>query len=315
MRDQQVIILLVAVLISVLGQKAPSQLYGLWFCADDGCLWATEPNYSNANWIINRGDGKTTPNVVSFAFLDPIALLRQTTDSTFLNGVPRGMTSQAVSYFKNKGIVVQFSIGGYSYTPNWDSALSQNPSQLAINVAQVAKQFGVGIEIDYESDGPNSNGIDTFVKKYRSIIPYGEDGPSLLTVDVGAGTGYLTQISVLASQWLNQSLINWENAMVAGSPDLTADYFEMYWQEHLDGSAYDGVPPVPGDQLTGALWCSYWATECKVYDGSTLQQVMPWVESHKMRGIFFWTAGCPAPPSDCAVNCTGIQQGSIEFLG
>ena len=58
-----------------------------------------------------------------------------------------------------------FSIGGASYSSNWDSALASNAVQLATNAANIAKQYGVGIEIDYEQDSSGSmNSLTTFVK-------------------------------------------------------------------------------------------------------------------------------------------------------
>ena len=48
------------------------------------------------------------------------------------------------------------SIGGISYTKDWTKALGTNPTQLGINAANAAKQFNVGMEIDYEkSSNPN----------------------------------------------------------------------------------------------------------------------------------------------------------------
>jgi hypothetical protein len=57
-----------------------------------------------------------------------------------------------------------------------------------------------------------------FFKTYRSIIPQGSSPASYLTVDMGAGTGYLTEVSKLATTWLNETKIQWANAMVTGSP-------------------------------------------------------------------------------------------------
>jgi hypothetical protein len=43
------------------------------------------------------------------------------------------------------------SIGGFSFISHWEKALKANPTQLGINAtANAAKQFNVGMEIDYE---------------------------------------------------------------------------------------------------------------------------------------------------------------------
>ena len=69
------------------------------------------------------------------------------------------------------------SIGGFSYTKLWDKALSANPTQLGINAANAAKQFNVGMEIDYEkSSNPNLTGLQQFVSAYRSVLPYDATG-------------------------------------------------------------------------------------------------------------------------------------------
>jgi len=51
------------------------------------------------------------------------------------------------------------SVGGFSYTKNWDKALGNNPTQLGINAANAAKQFNVGMEIDYERAAIRLDGI------------------------------------------------------------------------------------------------------------------------------------------------------------
>src|SRR5437879_9562659 len=112
-----------------------------------------------------------------------------TTDSTTVNGIPSGMTAAVVNYFESKGIRVMMSIGGFSYTKLWDKALSTNPTQLGINAANAAKQFNVGMEIDYEkSSNPNLTGLQQFVSGYRSVIPYdptGNNFPARLPIDLG----------------------------------------------------------------------------------------------------------------------------------
>jgi len=65
-----------------------------------------------------------------------------------------------VSYFTSHGIRVMLSIGGITYTNDWDTALATNGAQLGSNAAALAKQLGVGIEIDYEnSSSPNLTGL------------------------------------------------------------------------------------------------------------------------------------------------------------
>jgi len=285
-----------------------SKIYSAWYCGDDSCLWANPPS-SNQSWLINRGDGNPTFNIVIFAFIDPMKLLQGT--------IPAGFTSGEVNYFKNKNVYVIFSIGGASFGTNWDTALTQNAVQLATNAAKIANQYGVGIEIDYEQDSATNMGLlTTFVKTYRSIIPFdGSDSPapqSILTVDLGAGTGYLSAISAAAGGWISSGLVNWANAMVSGDPNGDNT---QYWQQHLTGASWANIPPLPAKYLVGCLYASSGATDCNTYSGTNLQTGVSWIQSNKARGLSFWAAGCPAGPNQCANNCPGIEQGSKAFLG
>ncbi|HKD99358.1 MAG TPA: hypothetical protein VKB69_17410, partial [Micromonosporaceae bacterium] len=177
----------------------PIQVYGAWHCGNDACTWAAVRDMTdfdtNNHWIVDRGDGHPSVNLVVLSFVNPLRLLNQTNDAGDVGGVPRGMTSAIVSYFTSHGIRVMLSIGGITYTGDWDTALSTNPAQLARNAAAVAQQLGVGIEIDYEnSSSPNLTGLQTFVSTYRSILGYdatGANPAARLTIDLAAGDRYL----------------------------------------------------------------------------------------------------------------------------
>jgi len=278
-------------------------------CGDDGCLWAKQPNLANANWIINRGDGNVTYNLVIFAFIDP---------NTLISGnIPAGMTQASVDFFKSKGINVMFSIGGEVYSSNWDTALRKNAAGLGKNAAMIAQKFGVGIEIDYESGGSESL-LTTFAQAYRSVIPFdGSADPkpeSLLTVDLAAGTGYLTSVSQWAAGQLGSTL-NWAYAMVSSGPWSTISAASQYWQQHLDGSSWNNMPPMKPNYLVVSLYSSSGSPNCKSYSGTVLEGAVGWVKGKGSRGISFWAVGCPAGPASCVQDCSGIQQGSKAFLG
>jgi len=290
------------------GLPSLEKVYSAWYCGDDSCLWATAPT-GNITWLIDRGDGKPTVNVVIFSFVDPVKLLA--------GSIPSGFTRNLINYFISKNIYVLFSIGGASYASNWDQALASNAEQLGKNAAAIAQQFGVGIEIDYETDSSSSMpALTTFVKAYRSVIPY-QSGPSpapqsILTVDLGAGTGYLTAMSATAAGWLSANLVNWANAMVSGDPNGDNT---QYWQQHLDGASWANIPPMNASQLVGSLYASSGAADCQTYQGTVLPTAIAWIQQNNARGLSFWAAGCPAGPTQCASNCPGIQEGSKVFLG
>jgi len=181
----------------------------------------------------------------------------------------------------------------------------------------VAKALGVGIEVDYEQDSSTyMNALNQFAQVYRSIIPYDSSpnrpAQSVLTIDLGAGTGYLTAVSKLASGWLQNNLANWANAMVAGSPFGSATEAEQYWQQHLDGVGWANIPPMNPQQLVVSLYASSGSKNCKQYDGTVLADVVVWAKQKNVLGIAFWAAGCAS--SQCIDNCNGIQTGSKNWL-
>src|SRR3954454_16311264 len=105
------------------------------------------------------------------------------------------MNTAVINYFQSRGIRVMMSIGGFSYTSHWDKALKANPTQLGLNAANAARQFNVGMEIDYEkSRHPNLAGLQKFVSAYRSVLPYDPTGnhfAARLTIDLGNDDLYL----------------------------------------------------------------------------------------------------------------------------
>jgi len=97
----------------------PISIYGAWHCGNDYCTWGTVRSVSEFDsknhWLIDRGNGVPSVNLVILSFVEPLKLLNKTTDSTTLNGIPRGMTADIVNYFKSRNIRVMLSIGGITY--------------------------------------------------------------------------------------------------------------------------------------------------------------------------------------------------------
>src|ERR1700758_1387750 len=173
------VVLAVLLMTSRIAAQTPIQIYGAWHCYSDACSWASVPNMTTFDtdnrWLIDRNmDGTYHPsvNLVVLSFVDPVKLMNLTTDSTTTNGIPIGMNTAVINYFQSRGVRVMMSIGGASFTSHWNKALGANPTQLGINAANAAKQFNVGMEIDYEnSSQPNLSGLQQFVTAYRSQIP------------------------------------------------------------------------------------------------------------------------------------------------
>lgn len=300
-------------------------VYGAWHCGNDYCTWASvrdmDDFHYNNGWIINRGDGFPSANIVILSFVHPLRLLDKTTDSGTLNGVPVGMDANVVNYFKNAGIRVMFSIGGHTYTDAWNQALDRDPAQLGLNAAEMANTFGVGVEIDYEENSdPRLAALDQFIRAYRSVIPYdatGQNHAARLTIDLAVGNRYLTKLSKEAGlKWLqvDNPVLDHFNAMVPNTGDPSTDQ----WQEHIDGYL-TGVPKAPA-KMTGAIWLTRRRnpiTNCTDYHNSTqkahatyAQTVAPNGEgtSSGMQGFLFWAAECPSTRNACTTppnTCEG----------
>lgn len=217
------------------------------------------------NWLKNSGI-----NVVSLAFLKPTEILNTSTCASGIctdKGVRIGMPG-AIDYFKGEGMDLVFlSIGGATYTSFWEEVLKTNATaeDFATKVAAIAQFYQVGIEIDYEeSSSPNLAGLEHFVKTYRSIIPYNHTywtPESFLTLDFGQGAQFMGPIANwVAKNAFNtdpaKRLLNWANAMVAGSRESRVTDLIDRWNQHVNGYSTLQTHPIAPAYLVGSLWSS-----------------------------------------------------------
>ena len=326
-------LLLLVTLLAALPAAAhatPVSVYGAWLCGNDACTWASVRNMTDFDtknrWLINRGDGVPSVNLVVLSFVQPLKLLNRTTDAQTLNGVPRGMTPEVVNYFKSRGVRVMLSIGGITYVDAWNQALATNATQLGLNAAQVAQSLGVGIEIDYEENtSPNLTGLQSFINAYRSQLPYDASGANhaaRLTIDLAAGDRWLIALTRKATaDWLNTTtpVLDYANAMVTSKQFNNAADAQSNWQEHIDGKAQYNPPilPLAAAKFTGALYivtgqnpcpeCINFASSLISSTGTYVQNVQTRVgTTNGMLGYMFWAAECPStrricttPPNSC----------------
>ncbi|MFC7217664.1 hypothetical protein ACFQLX_05680 [Streptomyces polyrhachis] len=319
----------------------PPQIYGAWHCGDDYCTWTTERPVaefdSKNHWLVDRGDGRPSVNLVVLSFVEPLKLLHKTNDAGTVDGVPRGMTPEIVDYFTSRGIRVQLSIGGITYTDEWDAALAENAHQLGLNAAETASRLGVGIEIDYEQNtNPNLTGLQSFIDAYRSVHPYDASGarhPARLTIDTAPGDRWLIDINRKATRdWLRTDtpVLDYANAMVpARQPSVSSAIAN--WQEHVDGKAQYAppVPPLAPAKFTGGLYIGYGSRtlpECTDFAASLQNLTGDFVQntapngagtSSGMLGYMFWAAEKPStrglgtqPPHTCE---GGVGAGAAHY--
>jgi hypothetical protein len=315
---------------AVIAATTPISIYGSWHCGNDACTWATVRTVSEFDsknhWLIDRGDGRPSVNLVVLSFVNPLKLLNKTTDAGNLNGIPRGMTPDIINYFKSRGVRVMLSIGGITYTDDWNAALATNATQFGLNAAEAAQQLGVGFEIDYEENTtPNLAGLQAFINAYRSVLPYdatGTNHAARLTIDLAAGDRWLIGICREATaKWLTTSnpVLDYANAMVT-SRQLSAAQTIENWQEHIDGKAnYSPVIlPLAPAKFTGALYLVTGrspAPECVDFNNSLQKSTGTYVQTvapngagttSGMLGFMFWASEMPstrrittAPPNSC----------------
>jgi hypothetical protein len=311
--------------------QTPIQVYGAWLCSSDYCTWGAPraiAEFDEKNhWLIDRGDGRPSVNLVVLSFVHPYRLLKKTTDAGNLNGIPRGMTADIVNYFKSKGIRVMLSMGGITYTDAWDQALAENATQLGLNAAAVATELGVGWEIDYENNkNPNLPGLEAFIAAYRSVHPYDASGVNparRLTIDLAAGARYLIALTRKATaDWLRTDapVLDYANAMVPARQPSSSEA-QAHWQEHVDGKPQYGppIPPLAPAKFTGSLYIAKGGKplpECVNYSKSLQQAadvrggVLPnGAGTRRMLRFMFWAAEKPAtrsigtvPPYTCELG-------------
>jgi len=322
------------------------EVYGAWHCGNDFCTWGTVRDMTNFDtnnhWMIDRGDGSPSVNLVILSFVNPLRLLNQTNDSQTANGVPIGMNSAIVSYFTSHNVRVMLSIGGITYTKDWDTALNTNPTQLGTYAAQVATRLGVGIEIDYENNtNPNLTALQSFINAYRAILPYdatGANPAARLTVDLAAGDQYLVAIAAKATtDWLNTSspVLDYANAMVPNKQPTSASAAESNWQQHISGypRITPPVPPLAPAKMTASLYivtgknpapeCTTFSSSLENSTGTFVQTVAPAGAGTTpgLLGYMFWAAECQGthsvcttPPNTCQGGVgVGAQTYSIPF--
>ena len=184
------------------GGVEPQQLliYGVWHCGNHYCDWSdpyytpSSVEFNEANqWIIAGNDDNPSVNLVVLSFLEPLELLYQTTNEAFQNGIPIGMTSDVVNYFKSHGIRVMISMGGITYTESWNNALTTDAAELARLASQAVANLGAdGLEIDWENGTPDEEelaGIETFIDTYNDL------SDTVLTLDLAVGDRYLQELS------------------------------------------------------------------------------------------------------------------------
>ena len=269
--------------------------------------------------------------------MNPLRLLNGITDTTTVDGVPKGMTQEIVDYFKSKGIRVMLSIGGITYTKDWNTALATGCGRdSGAAAAAVATRLGVGIEIDYEENrSPNLSGLQAFIDAYRSVHPYdaAADAAARLTIDLAAGDRWLIGITQKATaDWLRSDdpVLDYANAMVPARQPTSSGAIAN-WQEHVDGKPQYAppIPPLSPAKFTGSVYVAEGSRvrpECNNFASSLQKSTASFVQTWRRRcrrraigmlGWMFWAAEKPSvrgvgtqPPNTCE---GGVGAGATAY--
>jgi hypothetical protein len=319
----------------------PIQVYGAWHAGNDYCQWGSVRDldeFDQANhWLVDRGDGVPSVNLVVLSFVHPLKLLNKTNDSQTVDGIPTGMTPEIVDYFTSRGIRVMLSIGGITYVKAWNEALAANPTQLGINAAEAAHRLGVGIEIDYEENrNPDLAGLAAFIDAYRSYVeprtgrdtqydPTGSNPAARLTIDLAAGDRWLIALTAKATaDWLTTAtpVLDYANAMVPARQPRSASEAQANWEEHVDGKPRYSppIPPLAPAKFTGGLWlvggkpipeCTSFSSSLQYKTGNYVQTVPPQGAGTTpgMLGYMFWAAECEGTRTVCTTPPHGCEGG------
>src|SRR5690242_9305850 len=87
-------------IVSRLSAQTQMEIYGAWHCYSDACSWASVPDMTtfdtDNHWLIDRGNGSPSVNLVVLSFVNPVKLMNLTSDSGNTKGIPIGMTTAVV---------------------------------------------------------------------------------------------------------------------------------------------------------------------------------------------------------------------------
>jgi hypothetical protein len=314
-----------------------SKIFGQWYF--DSVRSAHQNASAAPTWI------KDAANFISIAFVQP-------SEITSLGD--KALTFAMVTHIKQlqaMGLYVVISIGGASFSGDWDFLADRNQTENAANVAVGwAQKHNVGIEIDYEGSGGWTCGknkatvatpllnIGHFIETFRSAVPVGK---GVLTLDVYAAQGGGPGLTYLINRYLpgssttpdfcagseaglvtNGKTLDFINIMVAGSddPKTIQTFVEGYVGKNAQIAGSGNAQRIFSPVLPSRATVSMNARDNCATSGNLLP-VVEYARKIGLRGIMQWAIapyGCgpgswnnPLRVSDWDCNCNANSPGMI----
>jgi hypothetical protein len=252
-------------------------------------------------------------NAISLAFLDPADLPRSRT-------VPPVFATVA-SYWKSHGKTVFFSIGGMAYAERWTWLSDMNATaSIGKLLATVARDYSVGIEIDYEGGRDPTSGLVSLVTAFRQNgCPI---GTCVITMDLyGSPGGQPWQTNTVKALLPSTgkpgqgsgNYLDFVNVMVIdGQPIPTSITFWNQW------IASGVLNPLRATFGLNAGWPGLGICQGDSTAHQGMDVAVAWIKQHQAYGSLAWAVCPPAPgqPTTCGdwqPSCNAAAPG-LKYL-
>jgi len=196
------------------------------------------------------------------------------------------------------------SVGGVTWGEEWKEALDAGAANLGRKLADLALNYNVGIEIDYEENWAlNDPVVQQQVLDMAAAFRARAGNETILTADIGAASGesgrYLNNLFEFGR---NSGHFSWFNAMVdfdGGS--FSFDRYETYWRTFLGKDQQVVVP---------SLYARSGSNRACQENTANVERAAQFILDNDFKGMYFWEVGLASP-----TNCPGVASIKPLFDG
>jgi hypothetical protein len=278
-----------------------AKISGPWYYIADG-LTGSHAYNPVPSWLDNGG------NTISLAFMNPA-------DLTGSGDPVPAVFKTATTHFKDLGKQVYYNIGGWGYQSNWGWLSDAAQSRAAgVKCGNIANQYGVGIEIDYEGGDNPHTGVVAFIQGFRSVCGMGK---CLLTMDLYGSPGgadwqkdvvpaVLPSSGVPGQTFGDGNWLDFVNVMVIDGQTVSTD--KQFWQQWLDSGVLNAARSTFGliAGWPGLGFCSGDTASKQMIDDA-----LSFLSPKGIFGILAWAvcpnSSCGDWTSSCDANAPGFN--------